>query len=271
MQDPAAYQGTTRFARASGIVRLGWLLFLRDFRMRYRQTYFGYLWALVRVLAPGIPLVMVGSQFGMGGERPVSSYAVFALSGLVLWQIFWDSVTMPQWVTRRLRRLLSEARFSYQAILVAATSYVLFNGSLYLLLIVGTMLISRTPLPSTAVLGLLAIPGIILSGLAIGMLFVPFTFVYLDFRYGLPMVSPVLLWTAPIFYESPDSGFLHVLNTWNPLTYLVAIPRSWLTEGFVGNDIGFVLSLIVFGLIFVPAHRFYNRAIPIGVERVAHG
>jgi lipopolysaccharide transport system permease protein len=213
---------------------------------------------------------MVGSQFGMGGERPVSSYAVFALSGLVLWQIFWDSVTMPQWVTRRLRRLLSEARFSYQAILVAATSYVLFNGSLYLLLIVGTMLISRTPLPSTAVLGLLAIPGIVLSGLAIGMFFVPFTFVYLDFRYGLPMVSPVLLWTAPIFYESPDSGFLHVLNTWNPLTYLVAIPRSWLTEGFVGNDIGFVLSLIVFGLIFVPAHRFYNRAIPIGVERVAH-
>jgi lipopolysaccharide transport system permease protein len=253
------------------VAKLGWLLFLRDFRLRYRQTYFGYLWAVIKVLAPSVPMILVGSQFGLGGERSTSDYALFALTGLVLWQVFWDSVLFPQWVARRMRRMLSEARFPYEAILYAAAGYVLFNAGLYLMLIVAATIVLGGGMPTTIPLGLIAIPGLILSGMGIGMVFVPFTFVYLDFRYALPMASPVLLWTAPIFYESPDSGLVHTLNVWNPLTYLIGIPRSWLTEGFTGDDMAFLVSLVVFGLIFLPAHLFFRRAIPIGVERLTHG
>jgi lipopolysaccharide transport system permease protein len=253
------------------VAKLGRQLFLRDFRLRYRQTYFGYLWAVIKVLAPSVPMILVGSQFGLGGERSASSYALFALVGLVLWQVFWDSVLFPQWVARRMRRMLSEARFPYQAILFAASGYVLFNTGLYLVLIVVAALVLGIAIPATAPLGLISIAGLILSGMAVGMVFVPFTFVYLDFRYALPMASPILLWTAPIFYESPDSGLVHTLNVWNPLTYLIGIPRSWMTEGFTGTDTAFLVTLLVFGLIFIPAYRFFNRAIPIGVERLLHG
>ena len=253
---------------AQRVARLGWLLFLRDFRLRYRQTYFGYLWAIVKVLAPSVPMILVGAQFGLGGERSASAYALFALVGIVLWQVFWDSVLFPQWVARRMRRLLSEARFPYEAILCAAGGYVLFNAGLYLMLIVAATIVLGGGMPATVPLGLISLPGLILSGMAIGMFFVPFTFVYLDFRYALPMASPVLLWTAPIFYESPDSGLVHTLNVWNPLTYLIGIPRSWLTEGLTGDDGAFLVSLVVFGLVFLPAHLFFRRAIPIGVERL---
>ena len=258
-------------AETHRVARLGWLLFLRDFRLRYRQTYFGYLWAVIKVLAPSVPLILVGAQFGLGGERSASGYALFALVGVVLWQVFWDSVLFPQWVARRMRRMLSEARFPYEAILWAATGYVLFNAGLYLVVVIAATVVLGGGVPATVPLGLISIPGLILSGMAIGMVFVPFTFVYLDFRYALPMASPVLLWTAPIFYESPESGLVHTLNVWNPLTYLIGIPRSWLTEGFTGDDGAFVVSLVVFGLIFLPARLFFRRAIPIGVERLTHG
>jgi lipopolysaccharide transport system permease protein len=256
---------------AHRVTRLGRLLFLRDFRLRYRQTYFGYLWAVIKVLAPSVPMILVGAQFGLGGERSASGYALYALVGVVLWQVFWDSVLFPQWVARRMRRMLSEALFPYEAILCAATGYVLFNAGLYLMVVIAATAVLGGGIPATVPLGLISIPGLIMSGLAIGMVFVPFTFVYLDFRYALPMASPVLLWTAPIFYESPDSGLVHILNVWNPLTYLIGIPRSWLTEGVTGNDGAFLVSLVVFGLIFLPAHFFFRRAIPIGVERLTHG
>ena len=149
------------------VAKLGWLLFLRDFRLRYRQTYFGYLWAVIKVLAPSVPMILVGSQFGLGGERSTSDYALFALTGLVLWQIFWDSVLFPQWVARRMRRMLSEARFPYEAILCAAAGYVLFNAGLYLILVIVAGFVLGGAIPATAPLGLISVPGLILSGMAV--------------------------------------------------------------------------------------------------------
>ena len=257
--------------RVWAVCRLGALLFLRDFRMRYRQTYLGYLWAAGRVLFAGGPLIIVGAAFDLGGGRTPGSYVVFALTGFILWQVFWDSVVYPQWIARRMRRLIATQRFSYHAVLVAAACYVGFNASLYLLVVVAAFVIFQAPVPLTALLGLLAVPALAFAGMAVGMVFVPLTFVYLDFRYGLPMMSPVLLWTAPIFYESPNSGFLHTLNTWNPISYLIPIPRQWIVDGSGDRDWVFLVSLVAFACCFTLTQRFYRRAIPIGVERLNHG
>ena len=56
------------------------------------------------------------------------------------------------------------------------------------------------------------------------------------FATGLPLLSPVLLWTAPIIYAAPEEGVLAVVNRWNPLTYLINIPRQWLVLGATDND-----------------------------------
>lgn len=255
--------------RLRAILRLGWLLFLRDFRLRYRQTYLGSLWAVGRVLFTGVPLILVGSHFGLGGTRSAGEYVVFALVGLIAWQIFWDSVAFPQWVARRMRKMLVEVAFPTEAILIAACGYVLFNAAIYLGLMAVTLAVFRVPPPWTLPLGLLALPGLAAAGLALGVFFVPLTFVYLDFRYGLPFVSTALLWTAPIFYESsPDQRLLYLVNTWNPLTYLIGVPRQWLVSGPTGHDLWFLASLLGFMLVFVAGLRFYRFALPLAVERL---
>ena len=78
------------------LVQLGGLLVLRDFRFRYRQAYLGYLWAVARPLFAVLPLILVGNAFGLGGEdMGAAEYALFALSGFLLWQVFWDAVISP--------------------------------------------------------------------------------------------------------------------------------------------------------------------------------
>lgn len=252
-------------ARWYQIASLGRLLFLRDLRFRYRQAFFGYLWAVARVLFTGLPMILVGNQFNLGGERTGLEYALFALTGLILWQIFWDSVIYPQWVSRRLRRTLVEAGFPREALIAAGVGYVVFNGSMYLMLIAAAFLVFQITPPATAVLGLLAIPALIMSGVAIGTVFVPLSLVYLDFRYGLPMLSPVLLWTAPIFYEAPQTGLLAILNRWNPVTYLITSPRSWMVSGPTDADLAFFVCLGFFAMLFLATLRFFRAAMPLSV------
>lgn len=259
----------SRFRRFRTVLRLGWLLFLRDFRMRYRQTYLGPLWAVARVVLTGAPLILVGSHFGLGGGRSAGEYVVFALVGLIIWQVFWDAVVSPQWVARRMRKMLTEAAFPIDAILVAGSGYVLFNTVIYLGLMAVALAIFRVPPPWTLPLGVVALPGLLLAGLALGVFFVPLTFVYLDFRYGLPFVSTALLWTAPIFYvSSPDQRLLYAVNTWNPLTYLIDVPRQWFVTGPSGHDGLFVACLAGFLLLLAAGLRFYRYAMPLAVERL---
>ena len=256
-------------ARARYLVHLGWLLFLRDYHLRYRQTYLGSLWAVSKVVLTGLPLVLVGGHFGMGGDRSPMAYAAFALVGLIIWQIFWDAVISPQWIARRMRKLCTEIAFPRAAIVIAGCGYVLFNATIYLVLIGVAMLVFQVAPPATLALGLIALPGLIVAGLAVGMFFVPLTYVYLDFRYGLPFLSQFLLWTAPIFYVSqPDQKLLYTINRLNPLTYLIDIPRQWVVAGPTADDWLFAPCILAFAGVFVLGARFYRRAMPLAIERL---
>ena len=94
----------------------------------------------------------------------------------------------------------------------------------------------------------------------------PLTFVYLDFRFGLPMLSPLLLWTAPIIYAPPEEGILAVINRWNPLTYLINIPRQWLVGGATGDDLLFLLCAAAVGVLLLASLRFLRQALPVAVQ-----
>src|SRR5262249_14898806 len=123
--------------RARTLGELGWLLFLRDFRIRFRQTFFGSLWAIAQVLLSYLPLVFVGSQIGLAGDRDPRRYALHSLLGLLIWQMFWDGLFSPQWIGRRMRGLLSETAFPPESILVAGASYAFYNAAIYVVVILA--------------------------------------------------------------------------------------------------------------------------------------
>ena len=248
------------------LLQQGRLLVLRDFRFRYRQAYLGYIWAVARPVAGVLPLILVGNAFSFGGDMEAAEYALFATGGFLMWQLFWDSVISPQWLARRLRRTFQEAPLRPESVVAAGAGLVLFNASFYAAIFVVASVLARTVPPSTVWLTLLAFPIIVIGGLAIGAIFVPLTLVYLDFRFGLPLLSPFLLWTAPILYASPEAGVLAVVNRWNPLTYLINVPRQWLVRGTTGDELAFLFCALAFGALFWSGLRFLRRALPLAVE-----
>jgi lipopolysaccharide transport system permease protein len=254
------------WGRARTLGELGWLLFLRDYRSRFRQTYFGSLWAIGQVVAAYLPLVLVGSQLGLGSGQDPRMYALNSLLGLMLFQMFWDGLYMPQWLGRRLRSVVTEVPLPDEALLVAGACYALFNATIYVLLMFAAYVGFGIMPPASIVLGILSVPLVIGAGVAVGVFFVPMTLIYLDFRYGLPMLQPALMWTAPILYTSPPSGPLHLVNQLNPLTYLLDAPRDWLTSGWALEEAGFPVAILFSLALLTLGLRFYRHSMPRALE-----
>ena len=116
------------------------LLCLRDFRYRYRQAFLKYVWAFARPLLAVAPLILVGNAFGLGGDMSAAEYALFALSGFLMWQMFWDAVISPQWIARRLRRTCVDGPLRPEAMVAAVTKV---DDSMPLIKQVITSIISR--------------------------------------------------------------------------------------------------------------------------------
>ena len=135
-------------------------------------------------------------------------------------------------------------------------------------MLTGALILFRTNPGSGVFYGLLSLPLIAVSGMAIGALLAPLVLVYLDLRYGLPLMSSLLVWTAPIFYVTPESGLLHAINKWNPLTYLVNTPRAWLTGGSDIDPTLFIATIAGFVALCAVSLRIYERTMRIGVDEV---
>ena len=252
--------------RARTLAEMGWLLFLRDYRARFRQTFLGSIWAVGQGLLAYLPMVVVGSQLGLGGDRDPARYALHSLYGLLIWQMFWDGLFSAQWIGRRMRGLLAEKAFPVESVLVAGCSQAAFNAAIYLAVMVAAWVAIRRVPPASFVLGVLSLPLVIVAGLSVGVFVVPLTFIYLDFRYALPFLAPMFMWSAPILYDSPAAGPLHWVNRINPLTYIIDVPRDWLTTGWQIEEVVFPATLGVSFVLLAIGLRFYRHAMPRAIE-----
>ncbi|MCA8962056.1 MAG: hypothetical protein KDC38_16130 [Planctomycetes bacterium] len=247
---------------------LGRHLFLRDFNYRYRQTFFGYFWAVLKPMMLGASVILFGSQFeSKGAEEPVP-FAAFSFVGLLLLRIFWDSVIQPQWVTRRMRGMFRRGPFPHGAVLFASVYYVLVDASVYLILATVLLITTGAPVAWTAAFTLLAVPIIMAAGLALGVYLAPITLVYMDARYSLPAMFPGILLTVPVLYRPLDSGPLAWVNAWNPLTYVVGLPRDLLFGLGEGQLFGFVVALALFAVIGSRGLRFFHRGMKVAIDQV---
>ena len=77
----------TKRRNARNIIKLGWLLFFRDFQWRYRLTLLGYTWPILRPLLVGLPIIIVGKRFNLAGEMTSSSdYRLYSFTVLIFFR-----------------------------------------------------------------------------------------------------------------------------------------------------------------------------------------
>lgn len=248
---------------------LAWRLAVRDISAQYRQSVFGFLWAVLLPLAHASVWIFLGSSGIVRVGSTDVPYTIYVLAGTLLWAIFTDAVNAPLQTTIAAKAMLAKINFPREALILAGLYQTLFNAAIKVfLLLVALPLFSVAYAPSLLLFPL-AIASLVVVGTAIGLLVTPIGVLYNDVGRSIPLLLQFLMYFTPVVFIAPKSGWSDLIFQLNPLTPLIITARQWLTGGAV-ESLGYFLAVnVVAAGILLVAWAAYRIAMPILIERMS--
>ncbi len=248
---------------------LAWRLFIRNISAKYRQTFIGYLWAVLPPLLTSGIWIFLNSQNILKFKDTDVPYPLYVLVGTILWQVFVNSIHTPIRVVKDSSSMIAKINFPREALILAAFLEVGFHFLIQMcLLAIVFICFGFTPsvYSSLALLGILTL---ILTGMVAGILLTPIAVLYEDVQQGLPMVLQPLFYLTPIVYNASETGFGAVLAMLNPVSPLIRFSRELIITGdIVCLSATLTVSAGAFILLFF-GWLLYRVSIPHLVERIS--
>jgi lipopolysaccharide transport system permease protein len=229
----------------------------RDIKVRYKQTAFGAGWAVGQPLLGMIVFtVLFGRLAGIGtGAIP---YALFAYSGLVLWNLFANSLGQASTSLVSNVHLVSKIYFPRFALPTASVlSYIVDFVISFLLLLVLIAAYGADFRPTLAVAPLFALL-VLLVCLGAGFVLAALSARYRDVKFALPFLIQIWFFTVPIVY--PASLFKHwqTLYSLNPMVGPIEGFR-WAVFGGAFPWLSFLVSVGMASAIFLGGAYYFRR------------
>lgn len=247
---------------------LAWRMFLRDTRATYRQSLLGYFWLFLPPLATVLIWVALNQSSLVelrAGEVP---YALFVVTGTVLWTAFNSSVMAMQEIIGSARAMLSKVHFPHEALILTALAKAFMNSVIPAFLLLPALLIYHSSAGLSMLLFPMGFATIIVLGCAIGLFFVPIGALYGDVGRAIQLALRFGFFVTPVIYALPPSGFTRALLLWNPVTAPLVSSRAWLIGGEspLGMETLLVVAIALLLLFF--ATLVFKVVMPHLIERL---
>lgn len=248
-------------------VPLGLALAKRDIQAKYRQTLFGYIWAVLPTMATALTFIFLSDAKLLNTGETQIPYPVYAFYGALFWQLFSIAVLSPIELAHASKAILSKLQFPREALLIAAFLLVLFDLAIKLCMMLIVMAAFGV-WPDTGVwLFPLIVLITIVLGMATGVLLIPFNLIFNDVRMAVVLVLSFMVLITPVGFVAPQEGVIAFLIELNPLSILVDAGRASLTslplpDISAWGGVGLIALLAI-----VVAVPLYHVALPIVVER----
>jgi ABC-type polysaccharide/polyol phosphate export permease len=236
---------------------VGWILALRDLKVRYKQTFFGVVWALIQ---PLLAMVVFTIIFGRGVGVPSQGvpYAAFVLAGLAVWFPFNTALTSAAESLVRNPELITKVYFPRLMAPLAAVLAPVLDLVIALAIAVVVALIAGVSVgPAVLLLPVWCVCAVVVS-LAFSVWLSALNVLYRDVRYALGFTMQLLFFLSPAVYPASltGTGWGHYLYAANPLVGLMGVVR-WSILGVPAPSAGVLamstattLLLLVSGVLF---------------------
>jgi len=173
----------------------------RDIKVRYKQTVLGVAWAILQPLAIALSLTLfLGRIVHMpSGDLP---YPVFAYAGMVLWQLFAQSLTESSNSILTNERLISKVSFPRLLVPASAVMASLFDFAISLVVLAAYLGCFRiAPAASALLLPIFVLPAAV-SSLGAGLWLSALNVKYRDVRYTVNFLVQFWFLATPIAYPT---------------------------------------------------------------------
>jgi lipopolysaccharide transport system permease protein len=237
---------------------LGFLVW-RDIKVRYQQTVLGVVWA---ILQPLVPMVLFSVIFGRIAKLPSEGipYPLFALTGLLPWQLFATALTSASNSLVGSAGLVTKVYFPRIIIPVAAVCSALVDFCVSSAL-VGGLLAWYGIVPGPGIVTLPLFVGFALAtALGVALWTSALSVKYRDVPYLLPFAMQAWLLASPVAYSMTliESPRWRLLYAFNPMAGVVQGFR-WALLGATPPAATALVSVTVTVLLLVGGLLYFRR------------
>jgi lipopolysaccharide transport system permease protein len=220
----------------------------KDFKVRYKQTSIGMLWA---VFQPFLTMVVFSVFFGELLKVPSDGvpYPIFVYTGLLFWQFFSTALADTSSVLINNQPIITKVYFPRLLLPLSSVATKFVDFFIAAIILVGMMVYYQyTP----NLWGLLILPLLLIitfmASVGLGLILAAINVKYRDVRYVLPFFIQILLFVTPVIYPAGIAGKYSYLLALNPMMGVIQSARAALLGTTVLN---WTLISISFAATFV--------------------
>jgi lipopolysaccharide transport system permease protein len=231
----------------------------RDLKVRYRQTAFGVLWAILQPVG----LALIFSLF-LGGLRGISPsgvpYGLFVLIGLVPWMLFSQTLNRASESLVQAADIIQKVYFPRLLLPLSAVGSPLVDFAIGLIVVAVAAILAGF-VPGLTVLWVLPLTALaVAAALAAGIWLAALNVRYRDVRHAVPFLTQIWLFASPVIY-SPElvPAAIRPIYHLNPMAGVVEGFR-WALLGEGAPPVGpTLLSAAVTGIVLVAGLAYFRR------------
>jgi len=227
----------------------------RDIKVRYKQTVFGVLWAVVQpFLMMVVFTLFIGRVANLHYAQP---YPIVVYTGLVPWTLFAQSLSSSSESLISSANLVSKVYFPRLLLPIAAAGAYLVDF-LIAVSLVGVLMVyyGITPTWAIVLLPLFTLLAVT-TAIAIGIWLTALNVRYRDVRYAVPFLVQLGLFASPVAYQTDTipSGLFRTIYSLNPMAGVIqgfrwALIGTERPSSLIFVSIGAVLVILVSGMFY---------------------
>lgn len=230
----------------------------RDVKVKYKQTALGFLWAILQPLTMALLFTFSLGKLIAGSVPLGMPYAVFALSGLVIWNIFASGLSNAGNSMVSNANIIKKIYFPRLIIPISSVLVSLFDFVMAFVIFIVVALWYKVDFNLSA---LVFIPlSLVLTCIATfgtGTLLAALNVKYRDFRYVIPFLIQALMFATPVIYpvSVTSNTVIRLLLKLNPMSAPIELFRSSFLDRPLDTETLFLsiavsLCLFLTGLVY---------------------
>lgn len=236
---------------------------------QFKRSLLGMSWLIITpVLTIVAWLILHSSGIFNPGDTGIP-YPAYVLLSTAIWTFFVSFYKMISDSLLSSGRLFVQLKFPHEILILEKVIVAIFNFIIPLIVTLIVLVVFGVKFHWQMILFPFALIPLVLLGISLGMIFSLLKVVAVDLNNFFDHVVILLMYITPIVYSPRiESGLLQDLMYWNPLTYLVSVPREMLINGTFFAPLKFIYCSIAVLLFFIIAVRYFIVSEKKVIERL---
>ncbi len=202
-----------------------WMLVIRDLKVRYRRSVLGFLWTM---LQPLLTMLVLHAVFSALFRFDIKNFQVYALSGIMFWNFFSQSITVSMNSLKSHAYILQKVPVPLAIFPVTTVISGVINLFFTLVPLFGILIYTGHPIRPALLFLPVAILVATLFTLGAGLLLSPLAVFFSDVVELVGVVLTMLYFLTPIFYPLEivaDRPWFWIVR-YNPIRSILEIFRD---------------------------------------------